>query len=153
VLPLITEVTVTKYTGNLYTINQKPDKVQRPTIAVADVVWMGNSHEVIKDFPSEARQSLGRALREVQEGRKPADSKPVPGLGRSGVFELRDQDADAWYRVIYLKKIAERIFVLHCFEKESNKIDKQEMRTIEARLGRVERLLEEEKRDERARNK
>jgi len=120
-------------------------------VAVAEVVWMGNSHEVIKDFPSEAKQNLGRGLREVQEGHRPADSKPVPGLGRSGVFELRDQDADAWYRVIYLKKIGNRVFVLHCFEKESNKIDKQTMRTIEARLGAVERLLEEENRNEKQR--
>jgi phage-related protein len=134
---------VTQYTGKLYTINQNIVKVaSRPT----KVVWMGNSHDVIKEFPTEARQTLGKGLRDVQNGRIPQDSAPVPGLGRNGVFELKDQDADAWYRVIYLKKIEDRVFVLHCFEKETNQIDKQDLRTIKARLSSVEKILQEDKR-------
>jgi phage-related protein len=108
---------------------------------------MGNTHDVIKDFPSEVRQTIGKGLRDVQDGRMPEDSDPVPGVGRSGVFELKDQDADAWYRIIYLKRIENRVFVLHCFEKETNRIDKQDLRTIKKRLGAVEKLLREEKRN------
>ncbi len=135
---------MTKHTGNLYTINTKsaslPSRPER-----ARVEWVGNSHDVLVDFPPEVRQNLGKALQDVQEGRRPPDSGPVPGIGRSGVFELRDEDADAWYRLIHLKKIDNRIFVLHCFEKETNKIDKQDIRTIKARLAAVEELLRREK--------
>jgi phage-related protein len=127
-------------------MNQNPDNLaSRPQSAT--VVWMGNTHDVIVEFPSEARQTLGKGLRDVQDGRMPEDSDPVPGVGRSGVFELKDQDADAWYRVIYLKRIENRVFVLHCFEKETNRIDKQDLRTIKKRLGTVEELLREEKRN------
>jgi phage-related protein len=136
---------VTDHTRKLYTINQKVGNVPSRPVHVA---WMGNSHEIIKDFPSEVRQTLGKGLRDVQEGRIPPDSGPVPGLGRSGVFELKDQDADAWYRIIYLKKIEDRVFVLHCFEKETNQIDKQDLRTIKARLVAVEKIVSEEKRRE-----
>jgi phage-related protein len=137
---------VTDNTRKLYTINQKVGNVaSRPT----RVVWMGNTHDVIKEFPSEVRQTLGKGLRDVQDGRIPQDSDPVPGVGRNGIFELKDQDADAWYRVIYLKKIEDRVFVLHCFEKETNQIDKQDLRTIKARLVAVEKILAEEKRREK----
>ena len=139
---------MTEHTRKLYTINQNVVNVPNRSAQVisAQVVWMGNTHDVIKDFPSEARQTLGKGLRDVQDGRIPEDSDPVPGAGRSGIFELKDQDADAWYRVIYLKKIENRVFVLHCFEKETNQIDKQDMRTIKARLTAVETILLEEKR-------
>ncbi len=141
-LPLITEVTVTEHTRKLYTINQNVANVFSP----AQLLWMGNTHDVIKEFPSEARQTLGKGLRDVQDGRIPQDSDLVPGVGRNGVFELKDQDADAWYRVIYLKKISNRVFILHCFEKETNRIDKQDLRTIRTRLAAVEEILLEEKR-------
>ncbi len=113
----------------------------------ARVEWVGNSHDVLKEFPPEVRQNLGKALRDVQDGRKPPDSSPVPGTGRNGVYELRDEDPDGWYRLIHLKKIGNRVFVLHCFEKETNQIDKQDMRTIKARLGAVEEMLRKEKRN------
>jgi len=36
-----------------------------------------------------------------------------------GVFELKDADESAWYRVVYLARIKNRIFVLDCFMKDS----------------------------------
>jgi phage-related protein len=39
------------------------------------------------------------------------------------VYELKEADGRAWFRVIYLSKIENRIYVLHSFEKESRKTD------------------------------
>lgn len=38
-----------------------------------------------------------------------------------GVFELKDSDKYTWYRVIYLARKNDVIFVLDCFEKDSRK--------------------------------
>jgi len=64
------------------------------------------------------QQDLGYALYRVQLGQMPPDSKPMRTVG-PGVYELREQDERAWYRLFYLKKIADVIYVLHCFEKRT----------------------------------
>jgi len=142
---------VTEDTKNMYTSNQGSDTVSGPEVQAADVVWMGDSHDRIRSFPKGPRSNLGAGLRDVQLGKQPPDSSPVPGVGRTGVFELRDEDESSWYRAIYLKKIRNRIYVLHCFEKTTNRIEKQDIRTIKQRLSQVEAIEREEVRRARER--
>jgi phage-related protein len=54
----------------------------------------------------------------------------------AGVFELKDQDSSNWYRLIYRDRIEGRIFVLNCFEKQSKKTSKPDLRTAINRLKR-----------------
>ncbi len=54
-----------------------------------------------------------------------------------GVWELREQDARAWYRVLYLTRIGNVIHVLHAFEKSSHKTDKRDLELARERLARV----------------
>ena len=75
----------------------------------------------------------------------PPGSSSVPGI--PNVFELRDEDGRAWYRVIHLKKLDDKIYVLHCFEKQSNQIEKRDIRTIEKRLGSLNKRLAEGRRN------
>ncbi|HEY3770952.1 MAG TPA: type II toxin-antitoxin system RelE/ParE family toxin, partial [Candidatus Angelobacter sp.] len=79
---------------------------------------------------------LGYALEQVQRGQMPADSKPMRTVG-SGVYELRDQDERAWYRVFYLKKIAGVIYVLHCFEKRTAQTEQKDIKVAQERLKRL----------------
>lgn len=53
------------------------------------------------------------------------------------VWELREQDERAWYRVIYLTRIEDVIHVLHCFEKQSRKTDRRDLRVARERLAQV----------------
>ncbi len=110
----------------------------------AEIVWEGDTHDVIKRFPVGPRQNLGHYLRLVQKGERPPDGSPVPGL--EDVFELRDQDQRTWYRVLYLKRIGDVIHVLDCFEKKTNRISKKDIRTASARLKAVHTRLMEERR-------
>lgn len=111
-----------------------------------DVVWEGDSHDVICGFPIAPRFNIGGDLRRVQRGEEPLDWGSVPGLGVPGVLELRDRDAATWYRLIY-KVVGNRVFVLHCFTKQSNQIEKRDVRTIQERLTNLNARLREEKRD------
>src|SRR3954468_3567243 len=100
------------------------------------IAWEGDSKEVISSFPEEARQNLGFQLRLLQQGQQPTDYRPMSGIG-PGVFELRDQDERAWYRVIYLSRIRDVVHVLHCFQKKSREPPTREINTARQRLKSV----------------
>ena len=77
------------------------------------VTWLGSSRESIRDFPDDPRRER------VQAGKDPADWKPMPSVGL-GVKENRVRDGGA-YRVIYVARFAEAIYVLHAFQKKTTK--------------------------------
>lgn len=83
------------------------------------IVWLGDSLERLRGFAAEARHEGGYQLERVQAGREPADWKPMPSIGL-GVNELRIRVRGA-YRVIYMAKFAEAVYVLHAFQKKSRK--------------------------------
>jgi phage-related protein len=66
----------------------------------------------------------------------PLDSKPMRTVGQ-GVYELRDQDERAWYRVFYLKKSADVVYVLHCFEKRTTQTEQKDIDVAKERLKRL----------------
>jgi len=103
---------------------------------LAEVVWLGDSRDVLRGFPVPAQRDLGYALYRVQLGQMPPDSKPMKTVG-SGVYELREQDERAWYRVFYLKKIANVVYVLHCFEKRTGQTEKKDIEVAQERLKRL----------------
>lgn len=125
----------------MYTTNPQSGNVRRKR--EADICWEGDSQDAIRAFPESVRKHLGMDLRRVQKGESPLDSKPAPGIG-SGVYELRDQDARAWYRVLYLKRIGDVVYVLHCFEKKTNRIERADVETAKTRLTAVQQRLREE---------
>jgi len=106
----------------------------------ATVVWEGDSREILQSFPEAARKNLGFDLWRLQQGEQPSDYRPVPSIG-AGVFELRDQDQRAWYRVVYLSRTKDVIYVLHCFEKKSRKMPRRELETAKQRLKNVRARL------------
>jgi len=114
----------------------------------ATVIWEGDSREVLQSFPDAVRQNLGFQLWQLQQGERPGDYRPLPSVG-PGVFELRDQDERAWYRVIYLSRINDTIFVLHCFEKKSREMPRKEFEKARQRLKAVRARLAEERKHEK----
>lgn len=130
-----------------YTSRVQKDAEKPPDAAIA---WEGDSKEVISAFPDEVKQNLGFQLRLLQQGEQPTDYRPMPSIG-SGVFELREQDARSWYRVIYLSRIRDVIHVLHCFEKKNRETPQKEINTARQRLKLVRaRMVEERKHGKRA---
>jgi phage-related protein len=114
---------------------------------LAAVVWEGDSLEALQSFPDRPRHDLGYALYRLQLGQMPGNSRPMQSIG-AGVFELREQDERAWYRVIYLKKIRRRIHVLHVFEKRSAKTPRKDFDIARHRLSNVTKRSKEEQHGE-----
>lgn len=84
------------------------------------VEFLGSSLRELKNFPAPARQEAGYQIDRVQNGLVPTDWRPMPTIGM-GVREIRIHEADGAFRVIYLAKLADAVYVLHCFQKKTQK--------------------------------
>ncbi len=87
----------------------------------AHISWEGDSLEVVRSWPKPIREDFGVTLGEMQEGRAATLAvRPMPSIAPS-VFELKDADERKWYRQVYLARVKDTIYVLHCFEKDTPK--------------------------------
>lgn len=90
------------------------------------IVFRGSSLDDLRAFPTKARREAGYQLDQVQQGRDPDDWKPMATIGQ-GVREVRIKDAEGAFRVIYVAKFGEAVFVLHCFQKKSQKTSHEDL--------------------------
>ncbi len=100
------------------------------------VAWIDDSLERLREFPPNAKNDAGYQLDQVQRGNEAPDWKPMPSIGL-GVNEIRVHAGGA-FRVIYVAKFSEAIYVLHAFQKKSRKTDR---RDIELSRRRYRELL------------
>jgi phage-related protein len=90
------------------------------------VAFVGSSLDDLRAFPSQARREAGHQLDQVQSGREPDDWKPMNTVGQ-GVKEIRIRDAAGAFRIMYVAKFADAVYVLHCFQKKSEKTSKTDL--------------------------
>ncbi len=76
--------------------------------------------------PAAAQYAVGLGLMTVQYGGEPGDFKPMPGVG-AGAYEIRYRDAAGAFRVIYVAKFADAVYVLHAFQKKTQKTPKPDI--------------------------
>ena len=81
--------------------------------------WNSAALSDVRSFPEDARRIAGHQLHLVQQGLEPDDWKSMASVG-SGVYELRIHTA-VEHRVFYVAKFAEGIYVLHAFQKKTQK--------------------------------
>jgi phage-related protein len=90
--------------------------------------WRGSSFRDIKNndiFTPNARREAGHQLSQVQAGLDPDDWKPFDVVG-PGTKEIRINLDDGWFRVMYVAKFSEAVYVLHCFKKKTSSTSKQD---------------------------
>ena len=56
---------------------------------------------------------------------------------------------ECWYRVVYLSRINDVIYVLHCFEKKSQEMPRKEFEKEKQRLKAVKARVAEERKHEK----
>lgn len=106
--------------------------------------WVGSSYDDLLDFPREARRTAGFELGKVQAGLDPEDWKPFDDVG-AGTQEIRIRDASGIYRVMYVAKFEEAIYVLHCFQKKTQATSKHDKDIAETRYRNVVKARKERK--------
>jgi putative addiction module killer protein len=99
------------------------------------LVWLGSSREAVRGFTREGRREAGYQLRRVQAGLMPGDWKPLPTVG-AGVYEMRVHVGPE-YRVLYVAKFAEAVYVLHAFEKRTRQARDADIALARRRLASV----------------
>ncbi len=100
-------------------------------------MWIGSSRNDLRQFPTEARRRAGFELRAVQRGDEPTDFKPMPIVG-PGTYELRLQ-TDNVYRVFYIAKFQEAVYVLHAFQKKTQKTTRHDIALGQQRYEEAQR--------------
>ncbi len=105
-------------------------KIKKP------IQWVGSSLDDVKAFPVSSRRKIGFQLDRVQRGLEPEDWKPFNQIG-AGVKEIRIRDPDGIYRVIYVAKFEEAVYVLHAFQKKTQTTAEQDKAIANLRYKRL----------------
>jgi len=100
-----------------------------------DAIFLGTSKSDLLDFPLEARKQSGFQLSLLQSGLDPDNWKPMPTIG-PGVREIRVSVGGA-FRVIYLATRPDGIYVLHCFQKKTQKTDQHDIELARKRFKNI----------------
>lgn len=83
------------------------------------ITWIGTSRLDLRALPEDVRRKAGSELRVIQAGEMPKDFKPMLTVGK-GVYEVRIRTEGA-YRIFYVARFDESIYVLHVFQKKTQK--------------------------------
>lgn len=88
--------------------------------------WMGTSREDLSGFPDQARQDLGYAIWLIQLGETPTISKAFTTVGL-GAREICVEDKNRQFRVMYVAKFDDAVYVLHAFQKKTQKTSRRDI--------------------------
>ena len=104
-------------------------------MSLKPLAWQGTALDDVRAFPEDGRQRAGFELYRLQQGLEPTDWKPMNTVG-SGVREIRIQTGRI-FRILYVAKFAEAIYVLHAFEKKSPRTAKRDLDLAQQRLAEL----------------
>jgi phage-related protein len=98
--------------------------------------FVGSSLDDLRDFPRGARRETGFQLDKVQRGEEADDWKPMPTIG-AGVQEIRVRDETGAFRLIYVAKFSEAIYVLHAYRKKTQATARRDLALAKNRYQEV----------------
>jgi phage-related protein len=116
-------------------VEQQPTKpVKKKTIWYLEVL-----REEVRKWPEAVKEDMGGQLNKVEYGGKPDNFKPMQTIG-AGVNEIRVADEGNQYRLMYVAKFEEAIYILHVITKK--KTQKTPQSDIEIAKKRYNELVE-----------
>ena len=90
----------------------------------------------LQDFPVAARRAAGFERCAVQRGLLPSDWKAMPSVG-AGAYEIRIHILGEW-RIIYVAKLARAVYVLHAFQKKTQRTPVADVAIAARRFKQIE---------------
>lgn len=100
---------------------------------IRPIVFLGDSLDRLREFPAGARAAAGVQLHRVQLWLDPGDWKPMSSVG-PGVREIRIREDDGAFRVLYVTRFEDAIYVLHAFQKRTERTTKHDLTLASDRL-------------------
>jgi phage-related protein len=104
---------------------------------VKPLKFVDSSQKDLREMPAVAWHALGVGLLIVQYGGEPKDWRAMPTVG-AGAAEIRYQDENGAFRVVYVARLKDAIYVLHAFQKKTQKTPKSD---IELAARRYRKLM------------
>ena len=104
------------------------------------IEFCGSAREDLRDFPQAARREAGFQLDRIQRGLEPENWKPMSTIG-AGVREISIADAGGAFRVMYVAKFAAALYILHCFQKKSQRTRESDIELAARRYRELVREL------------
>jgi len=101
-----------------------------------EIHWVGSAYDDLIKFPDDPRRDAGFQLSKIQAGLEAEDWKPIDNIG-AGTREIRIRDASGIYRVMYVAKFEEAVYVLHCFQKKTQATSQRDKDITTARYRAV----------------
>ena len=98
-------------------------------------IWHGDSLKTIQGYAEQVQHDFGVELMRVQSDMDPVDWKPMTSVGK-GVREIRVRYRGQ-YRLFYVAKFDEAIYVLSAFIKKTRTTPKAEIDKAKERLREV----------------
>jgi phage-related protein len=93
------------------------EEVNKP--AKKDTRWYSaRLRDEVRKSPKRVREEVGRQLNKVEYGSSPDDFKYMGPIG-PGVAEIRVSEQGDQYRLIYVSKFEEAVYVIHAITKKS----------------------------------
>ena len=97
-----------------------------------DLIFRGDSYRRFLDMPAHIVRRAGYELYHVQRGLPPTDMKPMAIIG-PGAAEIRISDGTGTFRVFYVAKFADAVYVLHAMQKKTQQTPKADIDLAAAR--------------------
>lgn len=106
------------------------------SLAIRPIAWVGSAFDDLLCFPQDVRKDAGYQLHRLQAGLEAADWKPMSEVG-SGVAEVRLRSRSGAYRIIYLARFEQAVYVLHCFMKKNQRTSGHDKHIAQVRFQAV----------------
>jgi phage-related protein len=106
------------------------------------IFWPASlTEEIKKDWPVEMRKQGGFQLGRIQQGLEPNNYRLMPSIG-AGVKEIKLQDeSKSQYRLIYIAKFEEAIYVFHVITKKTT--EKTSTHDIDLAKRRLNQIIQQ----------
>lgn len=107
-------------------------------VVMKPIRFLGDSLKRLRDFPASVRQDAGYQLDRVQRGLRPFDTKPMQSVGKD-VEELRIWDESGTYRIFFIARLCDAVYVLHSFSKKTQETPKRDIDLAKNRFSELMR--------------
>lgn len=111
---------------------------------IKEVIWVGSALKDLKNFPAAVMDEMGYQLHLIQMGYTPNGVKSLKGFEPSVMEIITDYNTDT-FRAVYTVKLADKIYILHCFQKKAKsgiKTAKEDIDLIRQRLKNAKCICE-----------
>ena len=108
-----------------------PNYIKLDILTMKPVAFIGRALSELKAFPDAPRREAGFQIFNLQSGVDPDNWKPLVGVG-PGVMEIRIHEGGE-FRVVYVTRMPEAVYVIHAFQKKSQATAKRNLETIKRR--------------------